>query len=226
MLQPVVDGIHVLTVPFKVGLFDLGGRMTVIRLPDGGLWVHSPVRFSPEARAAVDALGPVRFLLAPNLWHHLAMQDWAAAYPEAKVAAPAGLRRKRPDLRIDLELGDTPDAGWAGVIDQVHVRGMPEFDEYVFFHRPSRTVLLTDLAFNIHRTDSWLTRTYLKFSGAWRQLGTTYLARAVLMKDMGAVRASLDKVLAWNAERVVVCHGDVVERGGQEALANAFRRLQ
>ncbi|MBZ4416083.1 DUF4336 domain-containing protein [Myxococcus sp. RHSTA-1-4] len=224
MLQPVAEGVHVLTVDFRMGGFDLGGRMTVIRLPDGGLWVHSPVRFGPEVRAAVDALGPVRFLVAPNLMHHLALQDWAAAYPEAKVAAPAGLRRKRPELRIDVELGDTPDAGWAGAIDQVLVRGMPKLDECLFFHRPSRTVLVTDLAFNIHRTGSWFTRAYLKLCGAWQRLSPTLITRAV-MKDKAAVRASLDKVLAWDAERVVVCHGDVVERGGREALVDGFRRL-
>src|SRR3712207_2021830 len=121
MLRPVAEEVHVLTVGFLAAPVDLGSRMTVIRLLVGGVWVHSPVRFSPATRAAVDALRPVRFLVAPNVMHHLALQDWAAASPEAKVAAPAGLRRKRPDLRIDLELGDTPDAGWAGAIDQARV---------------------------------------------------------------------------------------------------------
>ncbi|MCP3139502.1 DUF4336 domain-containing protein [Pyxidicoccus xibeiensis] len=224
MLRPVAEDVHVLTVDFKMGAFDLGGRMTVVRLPDGGLWVHSPVRFSPEARAAVDALGPVRFLVAPNLMHHLSLQDWAAAYPDAKVAAPAGLRKKRPELRIDLELGDAPDAGWAGVIDQVLVRGMPKLDEYLFFHRPGRTLLVTDLAFNVHRTGSWFTRTYLKLNRAWQRLAPTFIVRAIL-EDRAAARASLDTALAWDVERVVVCHGDVVERGGREALANGFAWL-
>ena len=71
MLIKLVEGLHVLDVPFRAGGLELGGRMTVIRLPDGGLWIHSPVRFEPAHRAAVDALGPVRFLVAPNLMHHL-----------------------------------------------------------------------------------------------------------------------------------------------------------
>lgn len=224
MLRPLADDVHILTVHFKLGSFDLGGRMTVVRLPDGGLWVHSPVRFTPEVRAQVDALGPVRFLVAPNLMHHMAMQDWAAAYPDAKVAAPAGLRRKRPDLRIDLELGDAPDAGWADVIDQAFIRGMPRLDESLFFHRPSRTVLVTDMAFNVQRTGSWFTRTYLKLCGAWQRLSPTFITRAI-MKDKAAVRASLEKALAWDAERVVVCHGSVVEHDGRKALADGFARL-
>ncbi len=224
MLRPVADDVHVLTVDFRVGPFDLGGRMTVIRLPDGGLWLHSPVRFSPEARAAVDALGPVRFLVAPNLMHYMNLPDWAAAYPEAKVAAPAGLKRKRPDLRIDMELKETPDPAWAGTIDQVRVRGMPKLDEHLFFHRPSRTLLITDLAFNVHRTDSWFTRTYLKLNKAWQRLSPTFITRSVV-KERIMVRGSLGAVLAWDVARVVVCHGDILEPASKEVLRHAFDRL-
>ncbi|MCE9670675.1 DUF4336 domain-containing protein [Myxococcus stipitatus] len=225
MLQTVATDVHSLTVSFEVGgLLDLGGRMTVIRLPDGGLWVHSPVRCTQEARAAVDALGPVRFLVAPNLMHHLQLGDWARAYPEAKVVAPAGLKLKRPDLRIDRELGDAPDAAWAGVIDQALVRGMPQVDEFLFFHRPSGTVLVTDLAFNIHRTGSWTTRVYLKLCGAWGRLRPTLVTRHAV-KDRAQVRASLPPALAWDTRRVVVCHGDVLETGAKEALRDALERL-
>ncbi|WP_164020312.1 DUF4336 domain-containing protein [Pyxidicoccus trucidator] len=224
MLRLVAEDVHVLTVPFRFAGLEVGGRMTVIRLPNGGLWVHSPVRLTPEVRAAVDALGPVRFLVAPNLMHYLAVPDWAAAYPDAQVAAPRHLRRKRPDMRIDLEMGDAAEVGWAGVIDQVYVRGMPKLDEFIFFHRPSRTVLVTDLAFNFHQTDSWRLRVYLKLSGAWQRLASTLTAR-LLIKHKPSVREALSRVMAWDAERVVVCHGDVVERGGREALANGFSRL-
>ncbi len=224
MFRQVAEGVYAHTVEFRLGGMDLGGRMTAVRLPDGGLWLHSPVRFSQEVRAAVDALGPVRFLVAPNLMHHLSLRDWAAAYPDAKVAAPAGLRRKRPDLRIDVALEDTADAGWASVLEQVLVRGMPKVDEVLFFHRPTRTLLVTDLAFNVHRTGSWLTRAYLKLSGAWQRLAPSMLVRSVI-KDRAAVRASLARVQAWDVERVVVCHGDVVEQGGQEAVTHAFARL-
>ncbi|NTX11502.1 DUF4336 domain-containing protein [Myxococcus sp. CA051A] len=224
MLRAVAGEVHSLAVPFRMGAFDLGGRMTVIRLPGGGLWVHSPVACTPEARATVDALGPVRFLVAPNLMHHLRVGEWAAAYPEARVVAPASLRAKRKDLRIDLELGDAADAGWAGVIDQVQVKGMPKLDEFVFFHRPTGTVLLTDLAFNFHQTGSWLTRTYLKLCGAWQRLAPTFITKAVV-KDRVAVKASLERVLAWDVKQVVVCHGDVQETGAREALREAFHRL-
>ncbi len=224
MLRPLSEGVHVLEVPFRMGGFDLGGRMTVVRLPDGGLWIHSPVRLEAATRAAVDALGPVRFLVAPNVMHHLSLGDWAAAYPRARVVAPAGLRRKRPELRLDVELTDTPEPGYAQVLWQQRMRGIPKLDEWVFLHRPSRTLLLTDVAFHIRQSPSWLTRTYLKLCRTYGKLGPTLLLKS-WVKDRAALRASLDTVLGWDFERVVVCHGEVLEHGGREALRDGFSWL-
>jgi hypothetical protein len=221
MLRPLSEDLFVLDVPFKVGAFSLGGRMTVIRLPDGGLWLHSPVKLDAETKSAVDALGPVRFLVAPNTMHHLSLGDWAAAYPTAKVLAPAGLRKKRPDLRIDVELSDVMDVGQSPTLELLLAHGIPNLEEFVFFHRPSRTLLLTDLAFNIHETPSWLTRTYLKLSGVYGKLGATWFLKS-MVKDKVALRAWKERVLGWDFERVVPCHGQVLEKGGREAMREAF----
>jgi hypothetical protein len=224
MLRPLTDDLFVLDVSFRLGVMDLGGRMTVVRLPDGGLWLHSPVKLTEAARSAVDALGPVRFLVAPNTMHHLSLGDWAAAYPSAKVLAPAGLRAKRPDLRIDVELSDVMDVGQSPTLELLLAHGIPKLEEFVFLHRPSRTLLLTDLAFNIHDSPSWVTRTYLKWSGVYGRLGATKLLKA-MVKDRAAMRAWRDRVLQWDFERVVPCHGQVLERGGREAMRDAFAWL-
>ena len=221
MLRPLSEDLFVLDVPFSVGAMALGGRMTVIRLPEGGLWLHSPVKLDAEKKSAVDALGPVRFLVAPNTMHHLSLGDWAAAYPEAKVLAPAGLRAKRPDLRIDVELSDVMDVGQSPTIELLLAHGIPKLEEFACFHRPSRTLLLTDLAFNIHETPSWLTRTYLKLCGAYGKLAATWLLKS-MVKDKAALRAWRERVLGWDFERVVPCHGQVLEKGGKEAMRDAF----
>jgi hypothetical protein len=225
MLRRLTEEVHVLEVPFRTTGLELGGRMTVIRLPDGGLWIHSPVRMEGATRAAVEALGPVRFLVAPNLMHHLFLGEWAAAFPEARVVAPAGLQSKQPGLRIDVELADTPEAGQAEVLWRHRMRGMPRLEEFVFLHRPSRTLLVTDLAFHIRESPSWLTRTYLRWCGTYGKLAPTVLLKS-MVKDRAALRASLDTVLGWDFERVVVCHGEVLEQGGREALRAGFDWLR
>jgi hypothetical protein len=224
MLKPLSDELFVLEVPFRAMGLSLGGRMSVIRLPEGGLWVHSPVRLEPETRRAVEALGPVRFLVAPNLMHHLALGEWAAAYPDARVLAPQGLRQKRPELRIDVVLSDVVDVGQQPTVDLMGTHGIPRLEEFVFLHRPSRSLLLTDLAFNIHHAPSWWTRTYLRLCGAYGRLAPTAVIQ-LLVRDRSALRASMDRVLGWDFDRVVPCHGEVLEHGGREALREAFSWL-
>jgi hypothetical protein len=224
MLRPLSDDLFVLDVPFRMRGFVLGGRMTVVRLPDGGLWLHSPVKLDAATRQAVDAVGPVRFLVAPNTMHHLSLGDWAAAYPSARVLAPAGLRARRKDLRIDVELSDMMDVGQSPTLELLLAHGIPKLEEFAFLHRPSRTLLLTDVAFNIHDSPSWLTRNYLKWCGAYERLAPTWLLKS-WVKDRASLKAWRDRVLTWDFDRVVPCHGQVLERGGKEAMRDAFAWL-
>src|SRR5262249_37138380 len=93
-------------------------RMTIIRLAKGGLLVHSPVELDAELRHSIDALGETRVIIAPNKLHHLFVQDYIAAYPKARVYAAPGLPQKRPDLRFDDILSDTPQVEWRGQVEQ------------------------------------------------------------------------------------------------------------
>ncbi|MGE6763905.1 DUF4336 domain-containing protein [Corallococcus interemptor] len=222
--RKLADDVHVFDAPFLLFGIPVGGRMTVLRLPDGGLWVHSPVAFTPERRDAVASLGPVRFLVAPNLFHHLHLPDWSAAFPDARVVAPAGLRAKKPALRIDLELDDTPDPAWAPVIEQMHVRGMPQLNEFLFFHRPSRTAIVTDLAFHYRHAEGLKLRAYLWADGVLGKFAAPRFLR-LFAKDREAARAAAQRAMKWDVERVIVCHGQVLEHGGQKALHDAFSWL-
>lgn len=201
-------------------------RMAVIQLDTGGLLIWSPVAISEALRGEVDELGDVRGLIAPNSLHHLFLEEWRRAYPDAKLFAAPGLSARRPDLVIDAELGDQPPAEWAGSLDHVAMRGNRITTEVVFFHRRSGTVLFTDLIQQF--PPSW-------FRG-WRAL----IARLDLMTepeptvprkfraaftDRRAARAALQRILEWPAARVVMAHGAPVERDGRAFIARAFRWL-
>ena len=123
--------------------------MVVVRLSDGDLFVWSPIPLSPPMRREVDKLGPVRHLVAPNLLHHLFLAEWKSAYPEARLYAAPGLRRRRGDLTFDCDLVDTPNPRWAADLDQVLMRGSVAMTEVVFFHHRSRTVIFADLIQNL-----------------------------------------------------------------------------
>jgi len=120
-------------------------RSVVIRLGDGGLWVWSPVPLTAATAEAVERLGRVRHLVSPNNLHHLWLEAWRAAYPEARLWGPAATHRKRRDLAFAGVLDDTPPAAWAGEIEQCAVAGSFLIEEVAFFHRASRTAILADL---------------------------------------------------------------------------------
>jgi hypothetical protein len=199
--------------------------MTVIRLTDGSLFLHSPVPLDSGLRAELSDLGQVRALVAPSKVHHLFVGEWVSAYPEAKLHGAPGLPEKRKDLAFDSILSDESPADWRGQIDQLLFRGAPVLNEVVFFHRATRTVIFTDMIFNIPagaapkmRIINWLT-------GIVGHFGPHRLVRRRALADRDAARESVRRILEWDFDRVIVTHGEVLESGGRDRVRLAFSFL-
>jgi len=207
--------------PLRFFGLEVGARMTVVRLPDSKILVHSPISASPRLLQEVEALGPVAYLVAPNRLHHLFVGDWQRAFPDASLYVAPGLESKRADLDIAGLLGDEPEPGWKGTLDQARLEGLPFANEVIFFHRPSATLIATDLAFNIGASSPLSTRLAFRMGGAYGQLAPTLLER-LLVRDRASFRRSLQRILAWPFGRVVVAHGEVCESGGREQLLRGY----
>lgn len=210
--------------PLRFAGLELGARMTVVRLPGARLLLHSPIRPTPELVREVRALGSVAAIVAPNRFHHLFAGEWLEGHSGTRLFVAPGLEVKRSDLPIAGVLTDEPDPVWKGVVDQVVLRGFPLSNEVVFFHQPTATLIAADLAFNVGRESPSLTRLAFRFSGAYGRLTPTLLER-LLVRDRSAFRASLERILEWRFERVIVAHGTVLERGGHDALARGYSWL-
>ncbi len=219
-MRALATDLWVVERPLRLAVGDIGARMTVVRLHDGGLFLHSPVRFDNELRRAIDALGPVRAVVAPSKVHHLFVKDYRVAYPDAAAFGPPGLAEKQPELRLTDVLGDTPHPLWRADLDQHLFRGAPYINEVVFLHRASRTLVLTDLAFNTP-ADATRARLFLWVVGARGRFGPHRLVRTML-RDRAAARTSVARLLEWDFDRVIVSHGDVLETGGRARLQAGF----
>lgn len=224
MLRKLDENLWVAEQPLRFMGLAVGARMTVIRLADGGLWVHSPLRLTPERREAVEALGPVRFLVAPNKFHHLFIGEWMAAYPQARTYAAPGLPEKRKDLSFHTVLSEQSSADWAGQIEALPWRGAPLLSETAFFHRPSRTLVVTDTVHNVGPEATAFTRFFFRTFGGYGRLGTA-LPERLATRDRAAARRTVDAVLQWDFQRVIMAHGHVVERDGVQALRQAYAWL-
>ena len=223
-LRPLAQDIWVVERPQRFYGLEVGTRMTVIRLADGSLLLHSPVALDAELRRELDAIGAVRFAVAPNRVHHLYAGRVAEAYPGARLWVGPGLERKRPDLVFDAVLGDEAPGEWKGQVDQVFFRGRPYENEVVFCHRASRTLILCDLAFNFGPRAALPTRLLMRLLRSYGRFGPSKLD-PLLIRDRPAARQSLERILRWDFDRVVVAHGDVLESGGREALRRGYAWL-
>lgn len=195
-------------------------RMTVVRLDNRRLFIHGPLALSPHLRMQLDALGDVHCVIAPNRFHHFFAGDYAA-YPEARLYLAPGLERKRTDLHYEALLGDTAPAAWSGQIDQLLFAAAPVLNEVVFFHRTSRTLILTDLALNVHHTPSRPARWYFRVNGVYGRLNQSRLLR-LLIRDRPAARRAAERMLQWDIERILMAHGQPITAGGKEALRGLF----
>jgi hypothetical protein len=223
-LRPLAEDLWVAERPQTFYGLPVGTRMTVIRLSGGRLLLHSPVALDPALRSELDALGRVRYAVAPNRVHHLYAGEVAKAYPEARLWVGPGLERKRPDLAYVAVLGDEPPEEWRAEVGQVFFRGRPYENEVTFFHRRSRTLILCDLAFNFGPSAPLATRLWMRLLRSYGRFGPSKLD-PLLIRDRGAARESLESILAWDFDRVVVAHGDVLETGGREALRAGYAWL-
>jgi hypothetical protein len=222
-LTPFAEGLWTQARPLRFLGVETGTRMSVVRLADGALFVHSPVALDAGTRGAVDALGPVKAVVAPSLFHHLYVAEWIETYPEAVFCACPGLARKRPDLGFGRELGDEPEEEWRGELEQVFFAARSLENEVVFFHRASRTLLCVDLLFNLATHPSLLTRLAARLIGN-REPGATRLER-LITRDRAGAREQVDRMLAWDIDRIVLSHGDLIERDGREVLRRAYAWL-
>jgi hypothetical protein len=236
VLKPVAEGLWIVDGPAETMRFagigvDFPTRMVVIRLRSGELFLWSPIALVPALQEAIDAIGDVRHLISPNRIHYAHIGEWQHAYPRAVAWASPGVRERAASQRIEVaferDLEDAPDPAWADDLDQLLFRGSSSLEEVVFFHRASRTLLLADLIedFEPERL-SFVKRVIARLGGVLDPDGKAAAdVRATYRGRHDIARACLDRVLAWNPERVIIAHGRWYDRNGADELRRAFRWL-
>ena len=224
-LEPLAPDLWVATRELPLFVGDVGARMTVMRFPDGALMLHSPVAIDAGLSQALEALGSVRWIVAPNKAHHLFLHGCASAFPGAELCGVPGLGHKRPDLRFHHVLDDTPPAGWPREVRLHRIGGMPALNEVALLHEPTRTLVLADLVFNVRSGPGNRAAVFHWLVGATDRFGPHRVIRLVI-RDRAAARRSIDRILAWDFDRIVMSHGEVVPTGGRPLFERAFAYLR
>ena len=228
-MRKLFEGLWVHEDKMKLAGTNLLLRATLVRLASGGLWVHSPTALSDSLKAEVDALGEVEFVVAPNNAHNLWFTQWCDAYPKAARYVAAGIPKKLPKLAgyTVIDPGATP---WKDDLDQAVMGGAPFFDESVFLHRASKSLIVTDLVHNhdlAHQEGlgKIVTMLLLRPLGFKDVCIAPPLKWGFFIKDRVAFRRFIETIRGWEFDRIIVTHGDIIEERPREQLAEICQRF-
>jgi hypothetical protein len=221
-------------------LVDLGATPSTTRYFDGELrilpGIHLPLRSmlidAPETRILISPVGTadernaiiadgIDAIVAPSLLHHLHIREVLERVHPAGVWGPPGFAAKHRDFGAVHELGRDP---WpfGDVLDFELIEGAPKRNEVVFFHRASRTIYTADLVFNLGKPRGLLAPLAYKMMGVYQQLAMMKPWRGWI-KDDAAFHRSIDRILAWDFDRIAMAHGSMVEIDGKQRFTEALR---
>lgn len=221
-MTPIAPDVwHVPVQPLKYfGGFRIPLASTVLRLPSGKVLIYAPGNFDDEQLAAIDALGDVAYIVAPNLFHHLYVAKAVARWPNAKVLGAPGLAAKRKDVTFHGELPAALDDH----LDIEVIGGQEKLNEAVLFHRPTGTLLCADFLFNVTQPANRRSAFALKMAGVGGgKLAVSKMLWSPSKKEAAPMRASIDKVMTWPIQHVAPSHGEAIDTN-REHIAPLFAR--
>jgi hypothetical protein len=200
----------------------LRARTTVVRLDDAGLLLHTPAPPTDTLVEELRALGPVRWLVVPNRWHHLATPAAAARFPAAEVVGPASAQKRNPALKLHLDIHGTRFAEQVPELEALPLSGVPFWDETVLYHRPTKTLLGADIVCWANEKDHFSWRFGARVTGCYERVRVPPDARKKIA-DKAAAARSIQAMLERPAGRLIIGHGDVIDDAWQDRLAEAWR---
>ncbi|KAI0070992.1 hypothetical protein K474DRAFT_696643 [Panus rudis PR-1116 ss-1] len=235
VVRQVAPNVTTFSRPFTrfLGLFPMGGRSTAIKLSDGSVWVIASTPLSAETMEAISLMGPVKYILAASADHHRFLAEWHRAYPNASIIGVEGLPEKTnaEGLSFSGLYGvDSPDTryGFEDEIQACYFNGFAKRD-VAWLHIASKTLIVADLIFNLPANEQY-TMSHSKAKPAFFMPklapGNKAMQKFVWSqgKDKEAMRRDARIVAGWDFERIIMCHGDIIETDAKKAWESVYAR--
>jgi hypothetical protein len=202
-------------------------RMTIVQLANGDLFLHSPIAFDSALAEQLRSMGTVRHLVSPNRGHYAHIGEWARVFPHAITWASPGVQERARsvgiDVRFERDLHLDAPAEWRDEMDQAVIPGAV-LDEVVFFHRSSKTLIVADTIMNFERERvKQPLRLIARLANMTYPLGgMSPDMRIALWPNKRRVRPAIEKVLAWQPERIILSHGRCFDKDASCVICRAF----
>ncbi len=201
----------------------LGRRMAVIRLSDGRLIIHNAIALDASSMARLEAWGKPAFLVVPNGFHRLDAFAFKMRYPDLIViAAP----RARPKVELALKVDGGPELipsglGVAGeVLDGIKIG---EMALTVSHTDGSKTLILNDAIFALPHQPGF-SGFIMRLLGSTGGPKVTRIMKLLGVSDKRAFKAHLLRIADPALCRLIVSHGDLIDRDVPELIRTVAER--
>jgi hypothetical protein len=221
-LEPLAENLWY--VVGKLPRMDLCRTMTVARLRDGRLLLHSAIALDEAGMAALEALGEPSFLVVPSGYHRMDAPRYKARYPNIEVLCPRGSRRRVEQvLAVDRCFEDCPrpDPGDDSVAIEYFDEGRRPEGIVLVRSADGVTAIFNDVLFNIPHSKGLFWFVYGRLLGATGGPKITPIARYFLLRGetgRGYKRWLEEAADLGEIVRLVPGHGDVVGEGACDIL--------
>jgi len=231
VIREVVSNVRIFSVPFsRFNLIPFGGRSTAVRLQSGDVWILASTPLNDETKSTLDSMGPVRYICAADAEHSMYLAEYKKAYPTAKLIGVPGLvEKKRGVVEFDGVYGNDPPEtkyGYEPEIQACYFSGYKNQD-VAFLHTPSKTLIEADLLLNLPGKEQYSksqSSPHIPILGSLSPMsGIHKWALWGATKDKAAMTRDARTVAGWDFDRVIPCHGDVIESGGKAAWQEAYK---
>ncbi|KIJ30807.1 hypothetical protein M422DRAFT_267638 [Sphaerobolus stellatus SS14] len=230
VIKQVAQDVWTFSRPFaRMGIIPFGGRSTVIKLRDGNVWVLASTPLEDATKTKIDQLGALqRYIVGPDAVHYLYLSArFKKAYPQAKVIGVEPLKDKKGVPKLDGVYGVDPSETKYGFEDEVQSCYFSAFakKDVAFNHIASKSLIEADLLFNLPAREQYSTTQKKPFlynhnfgPSSWLHQKLLWLAGS----NTATMKKDVQTVASWDFDRIIPCHGDVIEDKAKEAWKTAF----
>lgn len=227
-LLTFAPNIYIKEYPIRYAGCTFSSCMTIAKLSNGRLWIHSPCEITPQLKAEIEALGPVGVIIAPGNYHHLHVKSCQDAFPSAQTVICPGVEKKQPTLKYDAILQETkPEESYAADLEQVLIQGNRVINEVAFLHKESKTLILTD---SIELIGDSTPGTNLVLRFWWKYLLRMWnVPKPAPEYQMGwndkvLAKKSMEQIMQWDFQQVIISHGENIVRQREDCCAECMER--
>ena len=224
MLTKIDENIWCIEQSLTFFRLEFGTRMTIIRLKNGQLFIHSPIKISKSLAQEIGTLGDVAYIVSPNKLHHLYLENATQYWPKAQVFASPGLIKKRKDINFVEELAVGKVYPWSSEVHHTIFVGSAIMEEVVFYHCTSQSLIVADLLMNFNEHSSWGIRFVTRILGMFGKPAMPPDWKFSVFSKQKAT-AVCRQILEWNWRRIILAHGEIIADEPRKKFESALSRF-